>query len=144
MANALTGKRLLLVLDNCEHVIDAAAVLAEALVRANPAVHVIATSREPLKAEGERIYPVPPLAVPADDAEDGDDFQRYGAVRLFLEQGEGGEFQVCAGPSMPPRRSRRSADGSMAFRWRSSWPRHARPRSASRNSPPASTIGFIC
>jgi predicted ATPase len=45
----------LLVLDNCEHVIDAAARMAEALLRANPAVHVIATSREPLKAEGEWI-----------------------------------------------------------------------------------------
>jgi predicted ATPase len=45
VANALSGKRLLLVLDNCEHVIDAAAMLAEALLRTNPAVHVIATSR---------------------------------------------------------------------------------------------------
>ena len=86
VANALTGKRLLLVLDNCEHVINAAAVLAETLVRANPAVHVIATSREPLKGEGERLFPVSPLAVPTDDAEDADDFQRYGAVQLFLER----------------------------------------------------------
>ena len=53
---------LLLVLDNCEHVIDAAATMAEASARANPAVSVIATSREPLRAEGERLYPVPPLA----------------------------------------------------------------------------------
>ena len=39
--------------------------MAEALLRANPAARVIATSREPLKAEGEWLYPVPPLAVPA-------------------------------------------------------------------------------
>jgi predicted ATPase len=74
------------VLDNCEHVIDAAARMAEALLRANPAVHVIATSREPLKAEGEWINPVPPLAVPAGDAEDEDDPLQYGAVRLFIER----------------------------------------------------------
>jgi predicted ATPase/DNA-binding winged helix-turn-helix (wHTH) protein len=81
VANALSGKELLLVLDNCEHVIDAAARMAEALLRANPAVHVIATSREPLKAEGEWVNPVPPLAVPAAE---GDDPWRYGAVWLFV------------------------------------------------------------
>ena len=73
-------------LDNCEHVIDAAARMAEALLRASPAVHVIATSREPLKAEGEWIYPVPPLAVPAEDAEDQVGSLQYGAVRLFVER----------------------------------------------------------
>jgi len=86
VANALTGKRLLLVLDNCEHVIDAAALLAETLVRANPTMHVIATSREPLNGEGEHLFPVSALAVPAEDAEEGDDLQRYGAVRLFLDR----------------------------------------------------------
>jgi predicted ATPase len=91
VANALSGKELLLVLDNCEHVIDAAARMAEALLRANPVVHVIATSREPLKAEGEWIYPVPPLAVPAGDAEDEDDPLQYGAVRLFVERARAAE-----------------------------------------------------
>jgi predicted ATPase len=86
VANALSGKQLLLVLDNCEHVIDAAAMTAEALLRASPAVHVIATSREPLKAEGEWIHPVPPLAAPAEDAEDQGNSLRYGAVRLFVER----------------------------------------------------------
>ncbi|HEX4193917.1 MAG TPA: hypothetical protein VHY80_12495, partial [Stellaceae bacterium] len=66
--------------------IDAAARMAEALLRANPAVHVIATSREQLKAEGEWIHPVPPLAVPAGDDEDEDDPLQYGAVRLFVER----------------------------------------------------------
>jgi predicted ATPase/DNA-binding winged helix-turn-helix (wHTH) protein len=88
VANALNGKELLLVLDNCEHVIDAAARMAEALLRANPAVHVLATSREPLKAEGEWIHPVPPLAVPAGHAEDGDDPLRYSAVRFFVERAQ--------------------------------------------------------
>jgi predicted ATPase/DNA-binding winged helix-turn-helix (wHTH) protein len=86
VANALSGKELLLVLDNCEHVIDASAVMAEALLHTNSAARVIATSREPLKAEGEWVYPVLPLAVPAEDAEGPDDALRYGAVRLFIER----------------------------------------------------------
>ena len=83
VAAALGTRQLLLVLDNCEHVIDAAANMAEIVLRANPKAHVIATSREPLRAEGEWIYPVPPLAVPAEDA---DDPLAYGAVRLFVER----------------------------------------------------------
>ena len=86
VARALIGKRLLFVLDNCEHVIDAAAAIAEALLRANPAARVIATSREPLNAEGEWRYEVPPLAVPREEAGDQDDIMRYGAVRLFVER----------------------------------------------------------
>jgi hypothetical protein len=81
VAIALSAKQQLLVLDNCEHVIDAAATMAKALLRANPAAQVVVTSREPLKAEGEWIYPVPLLAVPTRDAEDRDDLLRYGAVR---------------------------------------------------------------
>jgi DNA-binding winged helix-turn-helix (wHTH) protein len=81
VAHALADRRLLLVLDTCEHVIAAAAAMAEVLLRAGPAVRVIATSREPLRAEGERNYPVPPLAVPAAE---GDDPWQYGAIRLFV------------------------------------------------------------
>src|SRR5271166_3944803 len=72
VAQVLATRRLLLVLDTCEHVIGAVAVIAEELLRAAAAVHVLATSREPLRAEGEWIYPVPPLAVPAEDAPDDD------------------------------------------------------------------------
>ena len=52
VATALGAKQLMLVLDNCEHVVEAAARMAEALLRANPAARVIATSREPLRVEG--------------------------------------------------------------------------------------------
>ncbi|HEX4260281.1 MAG TPA: winged helix-turn-helix domain-containing protein, partial [Acetobacteraceae bacterium] len=55
VAQALADRPLLLVLDTCEHVIAAAAGMAEALLHANPAAHVVATSREPLRAEGEQI-----------------------------------------------------------------------------------------
>jgi predicted ATPase/DNA-binding winged helix-turn-helix (wHTH) protein len=84
VANALASKQLLLVLDNCEHLVDAAASMAGALFRVNPAVSVIATSREPLRAEGECLYRVPPLAVPAQDTEGVEDLLRHGAVRLFV------------------------------------------------------------
>ena len=86
VATALRSKALMLVLDNCEHVVEAAARMAEALLRANPAARVIATSREPLRVEGEWIFPVPPLAVPAEDSPDGEDSLRYGAVQLFVER----------------------------------------------------------
>ncbi|HJZ22367.1 MAG TPA: transcriptional regulator, partial [Bradyrhizobium sp.] len=83
VAQALRTRRLLVVLDTCEHVIDAAATMAEALLQAGSATHIIATSREPLRAAGERLYRVPPLAVPAEGAED---IQDYGAVRLFVQR----------------------------------------------------------
>src|SRR5712675_2320511 len=86
VANALRAKQLMLVLDNCEHVINAAARMAEALLRSNPAARVLATSREPLRVEGEWVYPVPPLAVPAEGSLDSEDRLRYGAVRLFVER----------------------------------------------------------
>ena len=86
VASALRSKQLMLVLDNCEHVVDAAARMAESLLRTNPAARVIATSREPLRAEGEWVYPVPPLAVPTEGSPDGEDPLRYGAVRLFVER----------------------------------------------------------
>ncbi len=53
VANALGGKQLMLVLDNCEHVIDAAARMAQVLLHTNAAIRVLATSREPLRVEGE-------------------------------------------------------------------------------------------
>jgi predicted ATPase/DNA-binding winged helix-turn-helix (wHTH) protein len=96
VANALRSKQLMLVLDSCEHVVEAAARMAESLLRVNPAASVIATSREPLRLEGEWVYPVPPLAVPAEGSPDGDVPLRYGAVRLFVERAR------AAAPSFSP------------------------------------------
>ncbi len=86
VAAALADKTLLIVLDNCEHVIDGAALMVDALLHAAPAAHVLATSREPLRTEGEQVYPIRSLAVPAEDAGQADDPGRYGAVQLFLER----------------------------------------------------------
>jgi predicted ATPase/DNA-binding winged helix-turn-helix (wHTH) protein len=96
VANALASKQLLLVLDNCEHLVAAAASMAEALLRANPAGRVLATSREPLRAEGECLYRVPPLAVPAEGSRDTEDPLRYGAVRLFVARARAAEPQFSA------------------------------------------------
>ena len=85
VARGLAGRRLLLVLDTCEHVIEIAASMAEAALGAGSKLRILATSRELLKAEGEWVYPVSPLAVPTADVEQGDFFE-YGAIQLFLER----------------------------------------------------------
>ncbi|MFI6292614.1 BTAD domain-containing putative transcriptional regulator [Nonomuraea sp. NPDC050790] len=64
----LAGESLLLVLDNCEHLIEEAAALTDRLLAGAPGVRVLATSREPLGLDGEVILPVRPLALPAEDA----------------------------------------------------------------------------
>ncbi len=84
VAAALGTRQVLLVLDNCEHLIEAAARMAEVLLRASPVACVMATSREPLRASGEFIYRVPALDVPAEDAQTTEDLLRPGAVRLFI------------------------------------------------------------
>jgi predicted ATPase/class 3 adenylate cyclase len=89
LVESLQYQDLLLVLDNCEHVIDAAAKLAERIVRHCPKVHVLATSREPLAVSGERVYRVPPLGLPEpSDAGPLDPETLAGseAVRLFVER----------------------------------------------------------
>jgi predicted ATPase/DNA-binding winged helix-turn-helix (wHTH) protein len=88
VASTLANKALLLFIDNCEHVIGGAGTMAEALLHANSAAHVVATSREPLKAEGEWIYRVPPLTVPAPDVTNEDDLLRHGSVQLFIKRAQ--------------------------------------------------------
>jgi predicted ATPase/DNA-binding winged helix-turn-helix (wHTH) protein len=79
--------RILLVLDNCEHVIDAAATLAERLFEEAPGVHILATSREAMRVEGEHAYWLPPLESPSPDtAVNAADATTFPAVKLFLER----------------------------------------------------------
>jgi predicted ATPase len=91
VAAAVGTRQLLLVLDNCEHVIEAAAGMVEVLLHASPSAFLLATSREPLRAEGEYVYRVPPLAVPAEDNRDMEDVLRHGAVRLFVSRAQAAE-----------------------------------------------------
>jgi DNA-binding SARP family transcriptional activator len=91
----LRKKQLLLVLDNCEHLIDAAAQLADIVLSACPHLRVVATSREALGVEGEFVWRMDPLSVP-EAPRDGDrdanrapaagELERYDAVRLFVER----------------------------------------------------------
>src|SRR6202453_2369544 len=67
LADAVGDRHLLLVLDNAEHVLGAAAKLAEVLLRCCPQVYLLVTSREPLGVSGEQVFRVPSLAVPAAD-----------------------------------------------------------------------------
>ncbi|MGW0809792.1 BTAD domain-containing putative transcriptional regulator [Nonomuraea sp. NPDC002799] len=85
VAEALADRPALLVLDNCEHVIAAAALLAERLLTECPAVRVLATSREPLSLPGEHLAPVPPLEPPPVGA-GPEQAARYPSVRLLLDR----------------------------------------------------------
>jgi predicted ATPase/DNA-binding winged helix-turn-helix (wHTH) protein len=83
----LHDKRFLLVLDNCEHVVDAAAALAELLYLRAPHVHVLATSREALRVEGEHAHRLNPLETPGEVlGMDADTLQTFPAVQVFLER----------------------------------------------------------
>src|SRR5919202_492349 len=83
----LKSKKMLLVLDNCEHVIDACAALADALLRACPELRILATSREALSIAGEATWLVPPLSLPdPEHPPPVEDLAGYEAVRLFLER----------------------------------------------------------
>ena len=84
VAFAIGGRRLLLVLDNCEHVIEAAARMAEALLRADPHARVLATSREPLRAPGEYVYRVLSLQVPTESTEGRENLLDTAAVQLLV------------------------------------------------------------
>jgi predicted ATPase/DNA-binding SARP family transcriptional activator len=85
LADALATQRLLLVLDNCEHVIDAVARLAARVLADSPGVRILATSREPLGVTGETLCPVPSLPLPPPGA-DAAEATSYAAIRLFRDR----------------------------------------------------------
>ena len=83
----LRDKRMLLVLDNCEHLIQACAELAEALLRACPDLHILATSREGLGVAGELVWPVPTLQLPDPEAQlTPAELATVEAVQLFIDR----------------------------------------------------------
>jgi predicted ATPase len=95
----LQDKELLLVVDNCEHLLEAAAQLVTEVIRAAPGVRVIATSREPLSVSGEHVVPVPPLELPAIvAAEPLSRLRQNEAVLLFTERAvaASGNFELIA------------------------------------------------
>jgi predicted ATPase/DNA-binding CsgD family transcriptional regulator len=87
VASHVRDKQLLLVVDNCEHVLDSATRLVAAVVRASPGVRVITTSREPLQVSGEHVVPVPPLQLPDPAAaQPMHQLRQNEAVSLFMER----------------------------------------------------------
>ena len=110
----LRERQLLLVLDNCEHLLEATAALAAEIVRAAPEVRVIATSREPLSAPGEHVLPVPPLELPSTDAaEPLQRLRQNEAVMLFVERAAAasGAFELTAANRSPVADLCRRLDG---------------------------------
>ena len=83
----LRERRMLLVFDSCEHLIGSAASLTETIFRDAPQVHILATSREALRAEGEHVHHLPPLAFPPGDTQSITAAQAltYPAVQLFVQ-----------------------------------------------------------
>jgi predicted ATPase/DNA-binding SARP family transcriptional activator len=86
LANTLHTKEILLVFDNCEHLLEACAQLAEHLLKVCPSLKILATSREVLGVAGERVFQVPTLSSPDPELVRLSDFLTYDAVRLFIER----------------------------------------------------------
>src|SRR5262249_813806 len=81
------AKRRLLIVDGCEHVVEAVASAAEQLLKLAPEVHILAPSREPLRAESERVLRLPPLAVPSASTRlTAAEALAFSAVQLFVER----------------------------------------------------------
>lgn len=88
LVDALKEKRLLIVLDNCEHLVSACAFLVSALLRSCPGVRLLASSREPLNVSGEKTYRVPPLALPDPKTQTAEAVAEFESVRLFSERAQ--------------------------------------------------------
>lgn len=87
--------RILLVFDNCEHVIDAVATLAETIFKEAAGVHILATSREALRVEGEHVYWLPSLASPSPQSSmKAADVLPFPAVQLFMERAAAGGGRI--------------------------------------------------
>ena len=137
-------QRLLLILDNCEHLIDACAELAKQLLQSGRGLKILASSREPLRVAGETTFPVPALAVPEPGrAVTPDSISRYAATTCSSSARPPRNPRF-ASPTTTPSRSPRSASGSTASRSRSSSRPRACARCPSRRSPSASTIASAC
>jgi predicted ATPase/DNA-binding winged helix-turn-helix (wHTH) protein len=102
IVNFLRDRRMLLVLDSCEHVIGAVAELAERIFREAPEVHILATSREALRVEGERVHQLLPLACPPSGVVTAEQALAYPAVQLFVERAAAGATRFELGDADAP------------------------------------------
>jgi predicted ATPase/class 3 adenylate cyclase len=102
LLDALVVQDILIVLDNCEHLIGACAKTADAILRHCPRVHLLATSREPLGIGGETIYHVPPLSLPAGDGDGRVAAGSSDAVALFVQRAKEQGADLSAGEENSP------------------------------------------
>ena len=87
LLQALKNRKLLLILDNCEHLLDAVAPLVDAILESCPNVHILATSRQSLSVAGEYLHRLPSLSVPgASSIATADEARSHGATALFVER----------------------------------------------------------
>jgi predicted ATPase/DNA-binding CsgD family transcriptional regulator len=86
LAESFRHRRVLLVLDNCEHLIEACASVCQRLLASSPGLRVIAASREPLRVAAESVWQVPPLGLPPSEQQSLDLLRGYDAIRLFTER----------------------------------------------------------
>jgi predicted ATPase len=145
LADTLRDRRMLLVLDNCEHLLDACAELAQTLLARCPRLTILATSRERLGLTGETVWRVPSLAFPWPQAPlPVQALADYAAVRLFMDRVADARpgFAVSSLPEAAP--WPRSATAWTAFRLRSSWLPRVLASSAFRRSPSIWTTAFGC
>jgi predicted ATPase/DNA-binding CsgD family transcriptional regulator/transcriptional regulator with XRE-family HTH domain len=84
---AIAGRRLLVVLDNCEHLVGACAHLVDVLLQGCPRLVMLVTSREALRVDGERVVRLPPLSTPAPEyVPEPGSLRQYEAIQLFIER----------------------------------------------------------
>ena len=112
LADSLRHRQAILVLDNCEHVVDASAALCQRLLASSPGLQVVCTSREPLRVAAEAVWQVPPLALPpaaspSRDLPDPGELRdysaiRYDAIRLFVTRASAVAPGFALGPANIP------------------------------------------
>jgi predicted ATPase/DNA-binding CsgD family transcriptional regulator len=107
LADSLRHRRAILVLDNCEHLVQACAALCKRLLASSPGLQVICTSREPLRVAAEAVWQVPPLAVPpaaspSQDLPGPDELRGYDAIGLFVTRASAVAPGFTLGPANMP------------------------------------------
>jgi predicted ATPase/DNA-binding CsgD family transcriptional regulator len=103
LADYLGERELLLVLDNCEHLLNEVAAMASVLLDVAPGLHVLATSREPLGILGEQTFAVPPLATPNDATTEGRPLEAFESVQLLVDRARNvdPDFEITEGNRRP-------------------------------------------
>lgn len=105
LVNYLHAQRFMLILDNCEHVLDEVTEFAGELLRRCPGGQILATSRQPLRLDGERVYQVPTFRVPTDEADSKlslSEALEFSALRLFADRAEAADSSFELRESMVP------------------------------------------